>query len=42
MINVISNKKTDIDALPLDMEDRIKLLNFLSRYKTDEENYIIE
>ena len=36
-----SIKKSDIDALPLDMEDRIKLLNFLQRFDTGEENYLI-
>ena len=35
-------RKDDIDSLPLEIDDRIKLLNFLSRFKTDEEKYIIQ
>ena len=35
-------KKWDINALPINTDDRTKLLNFLSRFKTDEENYIID
>ena len=34
-------KKSDIDSLPIDLEDRTKLLIFLSRFTTDNENYII-
>lgn len=35
-------KKSDIDALPIDMEDKINLLNFLSRFKDwDTEKYKI-
>lgn len=34
-------KKKDIDNLHIDIEDRIKLLNFLSRFTTDGKNYII-
>ncbi len=34
-------KKSDIDSLPIDIEDRTKLLIFLSRFTTDNENYII-
>ena len=36
-----SIKKSDIEALPLDMDERIKLLNFLKRFDTGEENYLI-
>lgn len=35
-------KKSNIDSLPIDMDDKINLLNFLSKFKNDEENYIIE
>ena len=35
-------KKSDIDNLPLNVEDRTKLLIFLSRFKSDENNYIID
>lgn len=35
-------KKSDINTLPIDLEDKTKLLNFLSRFKTDDENYIID
>jgi len=35
-------KKSNIDSLPIDMDDRINLLNFLSKFKNDEEDYIIE
>ena len=35
-------KKSDINTLPIDLEDKTKLLNFLSRFKADEEKYIIE
>lgn len=34
-------KKSDVDVLPLDIEDRIKLLNFLQRFDTDGDNYMI-
>lgn len=35
-------KKSDINNLPIDLEDKTKLLNFLSRFKNDEESYTIE
>ena len=37
-------QKSDVDALPIDMEDRVNLLNFLSQVKSTEEGnkYVIE
>ena len=35
-------KEEDVNNLPLDMDDRIRLLYFLQKFKTDGENYIIK
>lgn len=35
-------KKSDVNSLPINMDDRVNLLKYLSRFKTDEEKYIIQ